>query len=163
MASERGPRARSWRRGLSGADWSENERRIAALLDALTTNLVAAELTEVEMNARARRSPADVEGEQERIARDEREEARGELAAFADALRDARRRSGENGRGEVSFDPAQPVQNEQADLLIHYLVRPGYAEVRTEERAPDQHVYYLTVDWDRLEALSVEQGHPLTL
>jgi hypothetical protein len=163
MAAELGPRARNWRRNRSRADWSGDERAIAALLDSLTADLVAVEVAEVEMNSRARRNPADVEHEQDRIAHEQRDEARRELEAFAGALRDARRRSGESGRDEVAYDAAHAEQNDQADLLIQYLVRPGYAEVRTEEREPGHHIYILTIDWAGLEALSVESGHPIPL
>ena len=50
-----------------------------------------------------------------------------------------------------------------ADVLIQYLVRPGYAEVRTEEPEPEHYVYCVRVDWTRLRALAEEQGHPIAL
>ena len=49
-----------------------------------------------------------------------------------------------------------------ADVLIQYLVRPGYAEVRTEEPEHERYVYYIRVDWARLRSLSEAQGHDLT-
>ena len=50
-----------------------------------------------------------------------------------------------------------------AELLIQYLVRPGYAEVRTEETEPWQYRYWIRVAWDRLRQLAVEAGHRLPL
>jgi hypothetical protein len=48
-------------------------------------------------------------------------------------------------------------------MLIQYLVRPGYAEVRTEEREPWQYRYWIRVAWDRLRLLAAEAGHRLPL
>ena len=49
----------------------------------------------------------------------------------------------------------------RVDVLIQYLVRPGYAEVRTEEPQPGNYVYYIRVDWPKLRALAAAEGHPL--
>jgi hypothetical protein len=46
-------------------------------------------------------------------------------------------------------------------VLIQYLVRPGYAEVRTEEPAAGSYVYYIRVNWSKLRALAEEQGYRL--
>ena len=54
-------------------------------------------------------------------------------------------------------------QNRAADVLIQYLVRPGYAEVRTEEPGPERYVYHIRVDWPRVRRLAEAQGHPLAL
>jgi hypothetical protein len=48
-------------------------------------------------------------------------------------------------------------------MLIQYLVRPDYAEVRTEEPEPGHYVYYVRVNWPRLRALSEAHGHALAL
>ena len=63
----------------------------------------------------------------------------------------------------MPFDSRNTLQNQQADMLIQYLVRPGYAEVRTEEPQPAAYVYYIRVDWPRLRGLAESTGHPLTL
>jgi hypothetical protein len=78
-------------------------------------------------------------------------------------MEDIRTRGGRDGSAEVPYDSREPVQNRMADLLIQYLVRPGYAEVRTDEPEPEHYVYYIRVDWPRLRALAEEQGHPITL
>ena len=162
MAADSGPRSSRWPRGLTGPGWSEDDRAYAVLLDALTADLVAAEATELELDARARRSMADVLKEEERLEDDQLAEARRELASFRSALEDAYARSG-SGSAEVAYDSAQPEQDEQADALIQYLVRPDYAEVRTEEPQPGHHVYYIRVHWDRLRSLAEANGQSLPL
>jgi len=163
MTSESAAREARWRRGQGTIDWPEDERAYAALLDALTRDRADTEAALLEMDARARRGMADVLEEEQRNRRDQLEEARGELTAFRAALEDARARSGADGLAEVSYDPSQPEQDQQADLLIQYLVRSGYAEVRTEEPDEGHHVYWLRIDWDRLRPLAREQGHPFRL
>jgi hypothetical protein len=161
MAPESGARAARWRRGQRDIDWAEDERAYAALLDALTRDLIETETTKLEMDARSRRSMADVLREEQQVRRDHLAEARSELRQFRAALRDAWERGGEGG--EVAYDAGVPEQDEQADLLIQYLVRSGYAEVRTEEPQPGHHVYFIRVDWERLLPLAREQGHPFEL
>jgi hypothetical protein len=121
------------------------------------------EAVEREMSATARRSLAEVQEAHQRAERDELAEARRELQDFREVLADVRQRGGTDGRAEVPYDSAKPEQNEAADLLIQYLVRPGYAEVRTEEPQPEHYVYYIRVDWPRLRELAREQGHPIAL
>jgi hypothetical protein len=62
----------------------------------------------------------------------------------------------------VPYDSGVAAQNRAADVLIQYLVRPGYAEVRTEEPKPERYVYFIRVDWAKLHALATAQGHPVT-
>jgi hypothetical protein len=56
----------------------------------------------------------------------------------------------------VPYDGADPRRDAQADLLIQYLVRPGHADVRTEEPRPGQYVYWIQVHWDELRRLVEE-------
>jgi hypothetical protein len=58
----------------------------------------------------------------------------------------------------VPFDAQYPSDDARAEMLIQYLVRPGYAEVRTEEREPWQYRYWIRVAWDRLRELAAEAG-----
>jgi hypothetical protein len=148
---------RRWPSGLGRRDWEGNDRAFAALLDALTRDRVETEALEREMSAPAAQSTTDVQ----QLERDELDEARGELDQFRAALADARHRAAGNERAEVPYDSADPTQDAAADVLIQYLVRPGYAEVRTEERAAEHYVYHIRVDWPKLHALATEQGHPL--
>jgi hypothetical protein len=156
-------RASRWRGGLAPAFWNEAERAYALLLDALTSGIVAAETAELERDAGSRRSMADVRDEQERLESQQVAESRQELTAFREALEDARSRSGPDGRSEAAYDSAAPDEDAKADLLIQYLVRPNYAEVRTEEPEPGRHVYHVRIAWDRLRTLAQEQGERLPL
>jgi len=152
-----------WLSGFGTLDWRSDERAYASLLDALTRDRLEVEAVEREMQATARRSLAEVQQAQERAERDELAEARRELNEFRSAMTDVRERSGPDGQAEVPYDSRDHVQNAAADVLIQYLVRPGYAEVRTEESQPGQYVYYIRVDWPRLRDLAVAQGHPIAL
>jgi hypothetical protein len=152
-----------WLSGFGALDWRTDERAYAALLDALTRDRLEVEAVEREMQATALRSLADVQQDQQRAERSELAEARRELDDFRSALADVRQRGNPDGQGEVPYDSRDSVQNEAADVLIQHLVRPGYAEVRTEEPQPGQFVYYITVDWPRLRELAEAQGHPIPL
>jgi hypothetical protein len=159
MARQNGPPGR-WLSGFGSLDWRGDERGLASLLDALTRDRLEVEAVERERAAAPRRSLADVQQAQQRAERDELAEARRELDDFRAALSDIFRRAG--GRSaEVAYDSAKPEQNLAADVLIQYLVRPGYAEVRTEEPQPGHYVYDIRVDWARLRQLAEAQGHPL--
>ena len=159
MARE-GPRRR-WLSGFGAFDWRTDERSYASLLDALTRDRLEVEAVEREMQATARRSLAEVQQDQQRAERDELAEARRELDDFRAAITDVRQRGGGDGRAEVPYDSRDSKQSAAADVLIQYLVRPGYAEVRTEEPQPGQYIYNIRVDWPRLHKLAAEQGHPL--
>jgi hypothetical protein len=158
MADRKTPR----RRWLSGRafDWGSDERAYAALLDALTRDRLETEALEREMNAGRR---TDLEEAHHKAEHDELAEARSELDEFRAAVADARKRGGRDERAEVPYDSSKPTQNLAADVLIQYLVRPGYAEVRTEEPQPEQYVYYIRVDWTRLRELATEPGHPISI
>jgi hypothetical protein len=162
MARQNGPPQR-WLSGFGALDWRTDERAYASLLDALTRDRLEVEAVEREMQANARRSVAEVQHDQERAERDELAEARRELHDFRSAMTDVRARSGPAGTDEVPYDSRDAVQNTASDVLIQYLVRPGYAEVRTEEPQPGQYVYYIRVDWQRLRDLAEAQGHPIAL
>jgi hypothetical protein len=148
---------RRWISTFGRHDWSNDDRAYASLLDALTRDRVEAEALERELSTPARGDIGDVK----QLERDELEEARRELDAFRRALDTIHHRTGGDDRAEVPFDSGQPTEDAAADVLIQYLVRPGYAEVRTEEPDPGHYVYYIRVDWVKLRSLAEEQGHPL--
>jgi len=154
---------RRWLSGFGGLEWRGDDRTYASLLDALTRDRLEVEGVEREMTATARRSLDDVHEAQHRAEKDELAEARRELDEFRAALEDVRHRGGPSGSAEVPFDSGNPQQNQAADVLIQFLVRPGYAEVRTEEPSAGNYVYYIKVDWDRLRELAAAQGHPIAL
>jgi hypothetical protein len=163
MASQDVPPRRRWLSGSGRLEWRTDERAYASLLDALTRDRLEVEAVEREMQASPRRSLAEVQADQHRAERDELAEARRELQEFRTAIADARERGGPDGQAEVPFDSRDAAQNAAADVLIQYLVRPGYAEVRTEEPQPEQYVYYIRTDWPRLRQLAEGQGHPIGL
>jgi len=148
---------RRWLSAFGRHQWETDDRTYASLLDALTRDRVEAEALEREMSTPARGEVANVDDMQ----REELDEARRELDAFRTALDDVRRRAAGNDQTEVPFDSADPLQDAESDVLIQYLVRPGYAEVRTEEPQPGKYVYYIRVDWPKLRALAHEQGQRL--
>jgi uncharacterized protein involved in exopolysaccharide biosynthesis len=162
MSREARPSQR-WLSGFGALDWRTDERAYAALLDALTRDRLEVEGVEREMQATARQSLADVQDDQHRAERSELAEARSELDDFRSAMTDVHQRGSRDGQGEVPYDSRDPAQNAAADVLIQYLVRPGYAEVRTDEPQPGQYVYYITVAWSKLRELAEAQGHPLPL
>lgn len=162
MARQQEGAPRRWLSGFGALDWRGDERDFATLLDALTRDRLEVEAVERERLAAARRSMADVQQDQQRAERDELAEARRELDDFRAALTDARAR-GNSGTAEVAYDSGKPDENQAADVLIQYLVRPGYAEVRTEEPEPEHYIYYIRVDWARLRSLAESQGHSLPL
>jgi len=150
-----------WLSGFGALDWRADERAYASLLDALTRDRLEVEGLEREMQATSRRSLADVQNEQHRVEHDQLAEARRELDEFRAAIADLHKRARPGGQAEVPYDSHDPIQNGAVDVLIQYLVRSGYAEVRTEEPRPTQYVYYIRADWPRLRELAKAQGHPL--
>jgi hypothetical protein len=150
-----------WLSGFGAQDWRGDDRAYASLLDALTRDRVETEVLERQISAPAQQTETDLK----QLEQAELEEARHELQHFRAALDDARNRAAGNDAAEVAYDSANPEQDAAADLLIQYLVRPGYAEVRTEEppASTDRYVYYIRVDWPKLRSLAQEQGHPLPL
>jgi len=148
--------ARRWLSGFGAHDWGGDDRAYASLLDALTRDRLETEALEREISAPAQAAP-DVK----KLERVELDEARRELDDFRAALSDAHDRSAGSDRTEVAYDSRNPQEDAAADVLIQYLVRPGYADVRTDEPTPEHYVYFIRVDWPRLRGLAEQQGHPL--
>ncbi|HEX8967242.1 MAG TPA: hypothetical protein VF937_05130 [Chloroflexota bacterium] len=165
MARSEGPSPpRRWLNGFGALDWRTDERAYATLLDALTRDRLEAEALERELSAPPLSdTPSDLQQARDKAERDELADARRELDAFRLAMTDVRQRAGSDELAEVAYDSSNPAQNAAADVLIQYLVRPGYAEVRTEEPQPERYVYYVRVDWPRLRALAQVQGNPISL
>jgi len=53
----------------------------------------------------------------------------------------------------LRFDPADPHDNRELDLLIHYLVKPRLAALDEEKVTEDHYIYHLKPDWTALRAL----------
>ena len=146
------------RRDWATPAWPDDQRVYASLLDALTRDLIDIAGTERQLVAHAEVDPEEMAQNQRRLEREEMDEAHRELGSFRAALEEAR----QQGEGaEVAFDAADPRQDDLADALIQYLVRPGYAAVRTEEPSPGHYVYHVQVDWPKLRALAAELGYTL--
>ncbi len=154
MAEERQTRGSG---RLGAFEWGQGDSPYASLLHALARDRLELTKTETELDATSRRGMADVLEAEQRAERDERAEAQRELSAFRAAIEDA----STWGDVEVGYDSRNRVENTRADVLIQYLVRTGYAEVRTEEPEPGAYVYFIRVDWPRLRALAEATGHPL--
>jgi hypothetical protein len=148
---------RPWRVGFEQLAWRPADRAYAGVLEALTRERATLLEQGRELVAPARpRTTAAISREQER-------QARAELALFRTALEEARARSGPDGNLEVPFDSQYPRDDASAEMLIQYLVRPGYAEVRTEETEPWHYRYWIRVMWDRVRQLAAEAGYRLPL
>ena len=55
------------------------------------------------------------------------------------------------------------MQNRQAEVLIQYLVRSGYADVTTDEPQPGRYVNQVNVHWQSLQSLAESSGHHLPI
>jgi hypothetical protein len=125
-----------------------------SLLEALARDRLESQVVERELDATARVNEADVLQDGRRIERDGLAEARREVDSFRTALEDARARAGGETKREVPYDSSDARQDDMADVMIQYLVRPGYAEVRTEEAPRGGYVYWISVDWTKLRQLA---------
>jgi hypothetical protein len=149
--------SRRWLSGFDAHQWNGDDQAYAALLDALTRDRLETEVLEREISAPAHQTVSDVK----KLEKAEQDEVRRELHEFRLALTDARNRSAGSDRAEVAYDSLKSEEDAAADVLIQYLVRPGYAEVRTDEPTPEHYVYFIRVDWPKLRELAEELGHPL--
>jgi hypothetical protein len=137
------------------------DQAYAALLDALMRDRLQIEEIETERTASAARPAGEVQKDIDRMAREELSEAHSEVSAFRSTLDNARSRAGADGAAEVRYDSRDSVDNARCDVVVQYLVRPGFAEVQTEEPAPGDFVYAVRIDWPRLRDLSRALGHPI--
>lgn len=154
-SSQRRAHRQRWRLGFGTLTWRAEDRAYAGLLEALTRERGVVLRQTQELAAPAvplTRSGINAELEQG---------ARAELAVFRAALEDARIRSGSDGNAEVAYDSRIRDQDTWADVLIQYLVRPGYAEVRTEEPEPWHYLYWIRINWERVRQLADAEGYAL--
>jgi hypothetical protein len=134
----------------------DNAAAYDTILDALARELAKTEAVAIERDAKPRRPMADVKEEEASLDRQEREISSEERDAFREALEDALTRGGE--RGEASYASDDPDQDAKADILTKYLVRLGYAEVRTDERGEGRYTYHIKVLWDRIREIAQREG-----
>ena len=153
--TSQGPaRRQRWQLGFGELAWRAEDRAYASLLEALTRERgrVVRQTQELVAPAALTRS---------RISADLERSARAELATFRAAMEDARTLSGQDDQAELAYDSRNPEQDAWADILIQYLVRTGYAEVRTDEPEPWHYLYWIRINWDRLRELARAEGHAL--
>lgn len=108
------------------------------------------EIKDVERDAT---SVEDVAVEQRRVLREEETRADTLAAAFREGItraRDAHRAGGD----AISLDDRNPVENQIADALISFLVRPGIATSSARQTEPQHYIYTVAVDWDRLATIA---------
>lgn len=108
------------------------------------------EIKDVERDAS---SVDDIAAGQRRALREEEQRAGVLAPAFREGLRRAAsaRRAGGNA---ISLDDRNPVENQIADALVHFLVRSGIATSSTRETEPMHYIYTIAVDWNRLLAVA---------
>jgi hypothetical protein len=153
--TSQGPAQRQrWRLGFGGLAWRAEDRSYASLLEALTRERLLVLRQTQELFAPAVLTRGGISADLERSAR-------AELAMFRAAIEDARSRGGPDSSAEVAYDSRKADQDAWADILIQYLVRTGYAEVRTEEPQPWHYRYWIRINWDRLCQLARAEGHAL--
>ncbi len=139
--------------------------RIRRLLDYIVVQYVVQdEQKDIDLNASPAEPGAAIESDKREAARREADRA-GELAdAFREGLILAHRER-VAGRPEIALDDRQPEEDRMADALIRFLVSFDLAASRTEETEPLHYVYYVAVDWDRLDdvarAAGVDLDRPL--
>lgn len=94
-------------------------------------------------------SSDDLAASHRRALRDEEQRADQLSAAFREGLirAEAARRAGGNA---ISLDDRDPLDNQIADALVHFLVGPGMATSTTRETEPMHYVYTIAIDWDQL-------------
>ncbi len=132
--------------------------QVRRLLDYIVSSYVVVdEQKDIDLNAPASESGAEIATEKTDVA--ERERAR--AGALAEPFRLgllAAYRMRQAGQRELPLDDRVPDENAMADALIRFLVSFGLAESRTEETEPMHYVYHVSVDWDRLGAVAGRAG-----
>ena len=124
---------------------------IRRLLDYIVTQYVVRdEQKDIDLNATPAEPGDAIESEKQEAARRELDRARDLGDAFHQALVLAYRSQAAGGP-EIALDDRRPDEDRMADALIRFLVSYDLAASRTEETEPLHYVYYVAVDWDRLD------------
>lgn len=112
------------------------------------------ELKDVERDAS---SSDDVSAEQRRALRDEEQRADQLAPAFREGLTRAGAAHRAGGTA-ISLDDRDPLDNQIADAMVHFLVGPGMATSSTRETEPLHYIYTIAVDWKQLEMVAHRAG-----
>ncbi len=119
------------------------------------------EAIEVERDASAAESGEALIADKRRVLRQEEERAETLAEPFRAGLKraDDARRAGGNA---ISLDDRKPDEDQQADALIHFLVRSQLATSTSRETEPHHYIYTVSVDWDALDRVAREATITLT-
>jgi hypothetical protein len=119
------------------------------------------EAIEVERDASAAESGEALIADKRRVLRQEEERAETLAEPFRAGLKraDDARRAGGNA---ISLDDRKPDEDQQADALIHFLVRSQLATSTSRETEPHHYIYTVSVDWDALDRVAREAKINLT-
>lgn len=119
------------------------------------TYIARQEAIDVERDASAAEPGAEIAADQRRVFKEEEHRADELADPFRDGLRRANdaRRAGGNA---ISLDDRKPEENEQADALIHFLVRSHLATSTSRETDQHHYIYTIAIDWDTLDRVAQE-------
>lgn len=119
------------------------------------TYIARQEAIEVERDASAAEPGSDIAADKRRIFKEEEHRADELADPFRDGLRraDDARRAGGNA---ISLDDRKTDENDQADALIHFLVRSQLATSTSRETDEHHYIYTIAIDWDALERVAHE-------
>lgn len=134
------------------------DRDYQRLLDYIVSQYaIVDEQKDIDLNAPSTDPGAELEQEKSEAAQRTREKASGLAQAFQDGIISAARMR-DTGATELPLDDRDPVQNQIADALIGFLVRYELAESRSQETEPLHYMYYLRIDWDKLDETAALAG-----
>jgi hypothetical protein len=128
----------------------------AQLLEYIVRHLVVTDAQkDVDLNAAAEESAADIEAQKQQIVTNALERSRQLYPAFRTGLLLAFEAQG-IGHPEIRLDDRDAEQNAIADALITYLVGFDLAESRSVETEPGHYDYFISVTWAPLYRLAEE-------
>lgn len=113
------------------------------------------EAIELERDASAGEPGSAITADKRRVVKQEEERVEALEDPFRAGLRraDDARRAGGNA---ISLDDRKPEENEQADALIHFLVRSQLATSTSRETEQHRYIYTIAIDWDGLDQVARE-------
>lgn len=119
------------------------------------TYIARQEAIDVERDASAAEPGAEIAADKRRIFKEEEHRADELADPFRDGLRRANdaRRAGGNA---ISLDDRKTDENDQADALIHFLVRAQLATSTSRETEEHHYIYTIAIDWDELDRVAHE-------
>lgn len=113
------------------------------------------EAIELERDASAAEQGENITADKRRVVKQEEDRAEALSDPFREGLRraDDARRAGGNA---ISLDDRKPEEDQQADALIHFLVRSQLATSTSRETDQHRYIYTIAVDWDALDRVARE-------